>query len=149
MAEEAPHIGTDQTVVRDQYATSNNLDARASIYAFQSPPVDLVAAVLGAADWPSGAVVGDIGCGPGRYLAALATKDVQTIGVDISMGMAAEARLDAGATVAVGDAERLPFPDAKFDRLLAPHMLYHCPSIWSLPFGSCAGCFGRTALPSS
>jgi SAM-dependent methyltransferase len=41
--------------------------------------------------------------------------------------MAAEAAAHAPALV--GDAAALPFPDATFDRVLAPHMLYHCPDI--------------------
>ncbi len=52
---------------------------------------------------------------------------VRAVGVDLSPGMAAEARQHAPAINA--DAARLPFPDGSVDRVLAPHMLYHCPDI--------------------
>ena len=41
--------------------------------------------------------------------------------------MAAEA--SQHAPVVTADAARLPFPDDIVDRVLAPHMLYHCPDI--------------------
>jgi len=41
--------------------------------------------------------------------------------------MAREAR--SHAPTAAADAARLPFPEGGFDRVLAPHMLYHCPDV--------------------
>jgi SAM-dependent methyltransferase len=70
----------------------------------------------------------DVGCGPGQYLALLnRLADVVAVGVDISEGMSREARVHAPTIVA--DAASLPFPAGAFDRVLAPHMLYHCADI--------------------
>jgi SAM-dependent methyltransferase len=78
--------------------------------------------VLGQVDWPEGARVLDVGCGPGNYLAR-----VSGCGIDLSAGMAREARRH-GPT-AVGDVCALPVRTASIDRLLAPHMLYHAPDL--------------------
>jgi SAM-dependent methyltransferase len=47
------------------------------------------------------------------------------------MLQAAEARLPEGRfTIAVADAQSLPYPDAAFDAVIANHMLYHVPSMY-------------------
>ncbi|HEV3227194.1 MAG TPA: class I SAM-dependent methyltransferase, partial [Acidimicrobiales bacterium] len=78
--------------------------------------------VLGHVDWTDDAVVLDVGCGPGNYLA-----HVRGIGLDLSAGMAKEASRHAPTTV--GDVCRLPIATSSIDRLLAPHMLYHAPDL--------------------
>ena len=107
------------------YADSAKLQARRSIYAHRSPRRSMHDWARSLVDWPSGGAVLDVGCGPGTHLAGL--DGVRAVGVDLSFGMAREAR--AHAPTAVGDAARLPFADATFDRVLALHMLYHCPDI--------------------
>ncbi len=70
----------------------------------------------------------DVGCGPGQYLRlVLERAKVLAIGADLSEGMCREAAVHA--PVVNADAAVLPFPDAAFDRVLAPHMLYHCADI--------------------
>jgi ubiquinone/menaquinone biosynthesis C-methylase UbiE len=68
----------------------------------------------------------DLGCGTGKLSAALAEKAVARVwGVDASEEMAAVARA-AGVNVKVAPAERLPFKDGWFERVvsrMAVHLL--------------------------
>lgn len=75
----------------------------------------------------------DLGCGPGRALAALAAKAPRgrIVGADPSELMAEiasdrnKALLRAGRVdVAVAGVEALPFADASFDKVLCVHVLY-------------------------
>jgi len=111
------------------YADSRKLNARVSIYAYRDRPDNIWEWVLGLVDWPAGARALDVGCGPGTYLALLRERhpSVRAVGVDLSLGMAKEARQHA--PVVNGDAALLPLRDGVVDRVLAPHMLYHCPDI--------------------
>ena len=118
--------GTDRTyLTTSAYRDSGKLRARRSIYQFRTAPGSLALAVLAVVDWPVGCRVLDVGCGPGSHLALL--DEVRSVGVDLSLGMVREARAHAPAGVA--DAAHLPFADRGFDRVLALHMLYHCPDI--------------------
>lgn len=114
---------TDRRLLTNEaYPDSSNLRARMSIYDFKTPDRDFFAWVLAHADWPDGAVVVDVGCGPGTYLSR-----VDGVGLDLSEGMAREARRHAPTVV--GDVCALPIASASVDRLLAPHMLYHAPDL--------------------
>ena len=114
---------TDRRLLTEQsYPDSSNLLSRKSIYDYKQPDADWLGWVLGHTDWPEGARVLDVGCGPGSYL-----ERVGGVGVDLSAGMAREARRHA--PTAVGDVCGLPVATASIDRLLAPHMLYHAPDL--------------------
>lgn len=114
---------TDRRLLtREAYPDSTNLNARSSIYEFKTPVVDIWDWVFEHAAWDESLSVLDVGCGPGRYLAR-----VKGVGVDLSFGMAREAR--AHAPTAVGDVCALPVATGSVDRLLAPHMLYHAPDL--------------------
>ena len=109
----------------ESYADSRKLRARGAIYRWRVPKGSIGEWVLGRTDWPAGCRVLDVGCGPGMYLGLLS--GVRSVGVDLSAGMAREA--SAHAPALAGDAAVLPFASATFDRVLATHMLYHCPDI--------------------
>jgi SAM-dependent methyltransferase len=132
-------LWADRSFLRDvQYRTDANLAARQSIYAYQQPPVNLVAHVLDLAlpaGGPGAGVVADIGCGNGVYLAELGRRGHpgHLVGADLSPGMlhavrqrAGEAGLGAPALLAA-DAAALPLRDESADLTLAMHMLYHVP----------------------
>lgn len=78
-----------------------------------------------------GETVLDVGCGTGRWLAALRLRGHtgRLLGVDLSPGMAATAATRAGVPTVVADAVALPLPDAAVDVALAVHMLYHAPDL--------------------
>jgi SAM-dependent methyltransferase len=127
---------TDQRRLRTQaYANSDNLQARASIYQYQQPRIDLAGWALEQVAWRGDERVLDVGCGPGQYLRRLARRPgLQLIGMDLSRGMLAdlERAWDVAAPLprrAVADAQALPLPDASLDVALAMHMLYHVPNI--------------------
>jgi ubiquinone/menaquinone biosynthesis C-methylase UbiE len=71
----------------------------------------------------SGARVLDAGCGTGRLTAELARKGFMVTGVDISPAMLKKARdrtrLLRNVTLLHADVEKLPFPDAAFDLVVA------------------------------
>ena len=113
-----------------QYRDDTNLAARQAIYVHQHPQIDLVATVLDLAGLAGHEMVADIGCGNGKYLAALAQRGHagRLLGADLSPGMLAVTRTVAPpAAMTVADAERLPLADGVADVTLAPHMLYHVP----------------------
>jgi len=114
---------TDRRVLTEvEYADSGNLRSRQSIYDFRAPAGEWWSWVLDHADWPIGAAVLDVGCGPGNYLMR-----VDGIGLDLSEGMARESQ--QYAPTIVGDVCALPIATDAIDRLLAPHMLYHAPDL--------------------
>jgi SAM-dependent methyltransferase len=128
---DANRISTDRNYLTTvQYRDDSNLAARQSIYRFQQPQIDLVATVLDLAGLAGHETVADIGCGNGKYLAALARRGHagRLLGADLSPGMLAITRAVAPrAAVTVADAERLPLADGVADVMLAPHMLYYVP----------------------
>ena len=106
----------------DAYADSGNLSARISIYAYRDDDVELIPWVLGLVAWPAPGPVLDVGCGPGRYLEAIAGRRVAS---DLSFGMVAEAVTATGTPGVQADVAHLPVRDGSTGRVLAPHMLYH------------------------
>ncbi len=113
-----------------QYRDDSNLAARQSIYTYQQPQIDLVATVLDLAGLTGHETVADIGCGNGKYLAALARRGHpgRLLGADLSPGMLAITRAGVPrAAVMVADAERLPLADGAADATLAAHVLHHVP----------------------
>lgn len=67
----------------------------------------------------------DVGCGNGALFPHYEALGVRAVGLDRSPGMIARAhRQFPRVPVVVGTAERLPFPDASFDGVLAIHVLF-------------------------
>jgi SAM-dependent methyltransferase len=106
-----------------QYETDANLAARQRLWG-RSPREGTFDTFAWLASMVEGDRVVEIGCGNGRYLERVDG----CIGMDLSMGMldAARGRVPERPLVQ-GDAQALPFPDAAFDTVLAPMMLYHVP----------------------
>lgn len=75
----------------------------------------------------------DVACGPGFLTMALATQCAAAVGVDATDAFLAHARADAArrglANIEFrqGDAERLPFDDATFDRVTCRAAFHHFP----------------------
>lgn len=112
-----------------QYRTDGNLRARQRLWEHQQPPFDLVSWVLEIAGLPLGTAVRvlDVGCGNGAYLTQLRIRGHAVVGCDLSKGMlaAAAAAATPDTELVNADVARLPFVEAAFDIVLAPHMLYH------------------------
>src|SRR5262245_38889455 len=69
----------------------------------------------------------DGACGTGRLAPLLAKLGDRLVGVDVSAAMVSEAREKrlTGAQWVVGDATRLPFPDASFDLVVSSRFVRH------------------------
>src|SRR5579859_4280311 len=79
----------------------------------------------------------DVGCGTGDYLRVMAplVAPGRAVGVDLSAALVgcAQRRISPGqahVTFKVGDACRLPFADAAFDRVIAHQVLLHLADPW-------------------
>jgi ubiquinone/menaquinone biosynthesis C-methylase UbiE len=70
----------------------------------------------------------EAGCGTGLLLKEFATVARRATGLDISQGMAKQAR-ERGLNVVLGSVTDLPFPDASFDVVISCKVLAHIPDI--------------------
>jgi len=77
----------------------------------------------------SGASVLEVGCGTGTNLASYKAAGCRVYGVDLSAAMIAQARkkLSAAAYLQVGDASQMPYPNDRFDFILAMLTLHEMP----------------------
>ena len=71
----------------------------------------------------------DVGCGTGIQLASYQQAGCRVTGIDASPAMleVARRRLGTGASLTVGDAARMPYPDHTFDLVLAATVLHEMP----------------------
>jgi SAM-dependent methyltransferase len=122
--------------VKSQYDTSDNLDARTALHArFSTNPYGWFRWVYDQFDLRPGNCVLELGCGTGELWARNAERlppDVRFLLTDLSQGMldrAAEVLADIpmAVTFAPVDAQQLPYPDGRFDVVIANHMLFHVP----------------------
>jgi SAM-dependent methyltransferase len=67
----------------------------------------------------------DVGCGTGRWLALLASSGHDVAGIDPSDQMLLRAQARVKADLHHGTAEALPWPDARFDRIIYVNVLHH------------------------
>lgn len=116
----------------DRWAEIYDTEGNPLIF-LEEPHVD---ALLGPV---AGLSVLDVGCGTGRHALRLAAVGAKVTAVDFSKGMLAKARLKTGAEkvlfVQHDLAERLPFVDGSFDRVLCGLVIDHIEDL--------AGLFGE------
>jgi len=108
----------DPRALRDgQYATDANLAARQSIYAYQRPRTDLPALVLDRAALRGDETVADVGCGNGRYLAALSARGHRgpVVGIDLSVDVELVVVLGVGVALH-GRGPRVPSPQRRDEK---------------------------------
>ena len=107
------------------YADPSGLAARAGLYDFQQPHIDLVAEALDVLGPLEGRVVGDVGCGAGQYIGALRRAGGRVIGIDLSVGMLAG--VPEPPPLVAADSQSLPLGGASLDVMMMMHMLHHVP----------------------
>ena len=127
----------DISVVKQQYATVNNLDTRISFHDKYSTNK------LGFGNWifsnyriDNGAKVLELGCGPGdmwKNRESLIRTCSKIILSDFSEGMVAMTKNNIGGydniEYKVLDIQEIPYENATFDVVIANMMLYHVPDI--------------------
>lgn len=86
-------------------------------------------AVMDALGAEPGDEVLEVGCGSGYYTRALLARGVRVTATDLSPAYVEQARrLAPGASFGVEDAQRLSFPDARYDRVLMTEVVEHVPN---------------------
>lgn len=122
--------------LKEQYADAGSFLARAYLSArFGTNPCGWTNWVFDQIAFPPGASVLELGCGPAflweRNLCRL-PPDAEIMLTDFSDGMLMEAKKRLGDAAGrfcfnVVNAEEIPFPEGRFDIVIANHMLYHIP----------------------
>lgn len=128
---------TDQRYLRSQqYRDAANLDARIQLHVrFSTNRFDLQRWIFDRLDLPERSSVLELGCGPASLWRANAERIPPGWSLtlaDLSAGMAREARgalggLGLRAAYLCADAQTIPCAGARFDAVVANHMLYHVP----------------------
>jgi SAM-dependent methyltransferase len=122
--------------VAEQYRDSARFDARIRIYElYDASPERWPHWLFPRFGLAKGERVLELGCGTGnvwRENAERVPEGVELTLTDLSPGMLDQARARlAGLPLAFAlrqaDAQAIPFPDARFDVVIANHMLYHVP----------------------
>jgi SAM-dependent methyltransferase len=99
-----PRLGGDS-----YHRTIETYDRNAADYAARVWDIVLTRALDSFTSYLSpGALVLDLGCGPGRDLELLQQRGVRALGIDLSLGMLREARRRVGGALAQADMCRLP-----------------------------------------
>jgi SAM-dependent methyltransferase len=127
-----PRIDDPTYLLREQYRTSGKLQARIDFHVrFRTNPYDWQLWVFDHLNLPAEARVLEIGCGAGSLWLENRSRIPAGWEItlsDLSAGMLAQARRNLGISrLAAFDAQDLPFRDARFDAVIANHMLYHVP----------------------
>jgi SAM-dependent methyltransferase len=126
---------SDRELVREQYRTPENLDARVALHVrFSTNNYGWHPWVFDRLGLATGQRILEVGAGPGhlwRQNSERIPPAVVLVLSDLSEGMLGEARRQLGGRAeslyVTGDAQALPFPDTSFDVVIANHMLYHVP----------------------
>ena len=119
-----------------QYRQANNLQARLDMLnRYRSHPTPWYVWLFDHLQLPPTAAILEVGCGLGNLWTENLTRiptQWHIILSDFSTGMLAFTRQHLAARLPVGDyavldLQALPFPEARFDAIIANHMLYHVP----------------------
>ncbi len=126
---------SDPEYVTRQYRDASNLEARIALHErFSTNPYGLPRWILDHFELPDGAIILEVGCGPGGLWTG--NLDLLPVGwnitlTDASPGMVAEAEARLGSDrrfdFQVADVRELLFEGGRFDAVVANHMLYHVP----------------------
>lgn len=124
---------------KEQYATDGNLRARIAVHErFSTSPMGFPRWMFNVVlETPAEAKVLEVGCGNGQIWAKCATlvpPGWELVLTDLSKGMIDQARrrldtLPRAPEFGVADVRSLPFPEGRFDLVLANYMLYHVPDL--------------------
>lgn len=123
-------------LIKDQYATTLNLDARQYLqYNFNTNPYNFYAWIFDHFALDKKAYIFELGCGLGDLWIqnkARIPKGWRLTLTDISKAMVDKTKnvlsnLQQDINYRVIDAQKIPFDNALFDAVIANHMLYHVP----------------------
>jgi ubiquinone/menaquinone biosynthesis C-methylase UbiE len=118
----------DQAVVREQYASEANLRARQALWTETEgdDPKEVLWRSL--ETWQPQRVL-EVGGGQGE----LAERMISELGADVTFVDLSARMVDLararGIDAQEGDVQRLPFPNASYDTVVAAWMLYHVPDL--------------------
>ncbi len=124
------NFANDPQAVGRMYSTDEALRIRQETHnLYSQPKTDFAGWALDSVKWRGDETVLDIGTGPGGYFTALLERypDIEYYGCDLHPGMVKNH--PHKVTLSVADAQRLPYPDASFDVVMANHMLFHVPDV--------------------
>lgn len=116
-------------VLRRYYETDEHLRIRQETHdKYTVPKTDFPRWALDTIDWKGDETILDIGTGIGTYYSRLLAivPDATYFATDISQKMLAN---HPSESVSLSDVMHMPYPDNKFDVVMANHMLYHASNI--------------------
>jgi malonyl-CoA O-methyltransferase len=126
MSDEPPWRDVDTRVGYDRWATTYD-DEGNPLLALEEPEADHALGDV------AGLELLDVGTGTGRHALRLAARGAHVTAIDFSENMLAKARAKKGADRVRFEnhdvTQRLPYPDASFDRVLSALVLEHVPDV--------------------
>lgn len=123
--------------VQEQYKTTDNLNTRISIHAkYSTNKQGFNNWIFSHYDLPADSRVLEVGCGTGDLWKSklhLVDRSVELTLTDFSENMLSNAQENLGqqdnVTYGIVNIENIPYPENRFDRVIANMMLYHVPDL--------------------